>query len=217
MPAASGTEQASSSAEVGEAGTTSSSTTSIQRSVTASAVPAGASMAGTTTTSSTAAALPINQESITANSDIRPMFSHSTSVDQSLEPASASASAAAPKRKDEAFADLEQNLQNIMAGVSKPKTTTTPSTPTTSAAQTTFVQTGTTSASADPQMALQQQQQQQPQHHEVIPDAEQHGSRFQVSPITEERPANLAIDPKGKWQHLEIKICTFGIRFDMVF
>ena len=115
MPAASGTEQASSSAEVGEAGTTSSSTTSIQRSVTASAVPAGASMAGTTTTSSTAAALPINQESITANSDIRPMFSHSTSVDQSLEPASASASAAAPKRKDEAFADLEQNLQNTRA------------------------------------------------------------------------------------------------------
>ena len=43
-----------------------------------------------------------------------------------------------PKRKDEAFADLEQNLQNIMAGVTKPKTTTTPSTPTTSASQTTF-------------------------------------------------------------------------------
>ena len=37
---------------------------------------------------------------------------------------------------------------------------------------------------------------QQQQHHEVIPDGDQQ-SRFQVSPITEERPANLAFDQKG--------------------
>ena len=40
-------------------------------------------------------------------------------------------------------------------------------------------------------------------HHEVIPevhpDVQPHSqsSRFQVSPITEERPANLAIDQRG--------------------
>ena len=59
----------------------------------------------------------------------------------------------------------------------------------------------------DPQVLLQHQQQlplqqgqplqgQQQQHHEVIPDGDQQ-SRFQVSPITEERPANLAFDQKG--------------------
>ena len=102
------------------------------------------------------------------------------------------AAAVAPKRKDEAFADLEQNLQNIMAGVTKPKTTTTPSTPTTSAGQTSFIPT----ADSQYQQVLPQQQL-PPQHHEVIPEAEQQ-SRFQVSPITEERPANLAFDSKGK-------------------
>ena len=68
----------------------------------------------------------------------------------------------------------------------------------------------------DPQVLLQHQQQlplqqgqpmqgQQQQHHEVIPDGDQQ-SRFQVSPITEERPANLAFDQKG------MKIALFRLK-----
>merc|ERR1719369_1543406 len=108
-----------------------SSTTSIQRPT----VPAVPSSATSTTSGVSSVGTPLNQESITTNSDVRPIFTHSTSIDRSLGPAAA----VAPKRKDEAFADLEQNLQNIMAGVTKPKTTTTPSTPTTSAGQTSFI------------------------------------------------------------------------------
>lgn len=92
------------------------------------------------------------------------------------------------------FADLEQNLQNIMGVASKPKTTTTPSTPTTSAAQPTFIQAA---------MAEQAQAEQQ---------AVTMASRFQVSPITEERPGNLAIDSKGSqnWDFLtEIPLILF--------
>ena len=81
------------------------------------------------------------------------------------------------------FADLEQNLQNIM-GVNKARTTTNPSTPTTA---------GT--APAFPQSFPDQ---------EVIPEVPVGDcqppvitSRFQVSPITDERPANLAFEPKG--------------------
>lgn len=65
-----------------------------------------------------------------------------------------------------------------MGVVKQPKTTTTPSTPTTTSAQPSFVQ----AASVDPAASL---------------EATATSSRFQVSPITEERPANLAFDPKG--------------------
>ena len=70
MPA-SGSEQG---AEASEAGTTSATTS----------LPRPAPAASTTAQGS----VPVNpQESITANTDIRPVFAHSTSVDQSLESA----------------------------------------------------------------------------------------------------------------------------------
>ena len=84
-----------------------------------------------------------------------------------------------------------------MGVATKPKTTTTPSTPTTSGALPFLMQAVSLDAQqhevipefpGPPQIADQQLQQ---------PQAQVGTSRFQVSPITEERPANLAFDSKG--------------------
>ena len=77
---------------------------------------------------------------------------------------------------------------------SKPKNpTTTPSTPTTASGQPAFGQAEATAYSSAGTAG----------HHEAIPevhaDVQPHSqsSRFQVSPISEERPGNLAIDQRG--------------------
>lgn len=86
------------------------------------------------------------------------------------------------------FADLEQNLQNIM-GVNKSKTVTNPSTPTTGGSAPSFppeqevIYEG--GASIEQQPVVQQ------------PPVVVATSRFQVSPITEERPGNLVLDQQN--------------------
>ena len=64
----------------------------------------------------------------------------------------------------------------------KTKTTTTPSTPTTGSGQPTFA---TEQTEVIPEVLA------------MTSEVTAAASRFQVSPITEERPANLGFDPKG--------------------
>ena len=90
-----------------------------------------------------------------------------------------------------ALANLDQGLQNIM-GVNKARTCG-PTTPTTSGTFPTFPQvipdqevipevSGVLLAGIDPQSS-----------------ASTLSSRFQISPISDERPANLSFEPKGEF------------------
>ena len=129
-----------------------------------------------------------NQDSMTSQTSEAPRpslgFATQVSVDQGTpEPAG---SATAPKRKEDTIADLEQNLQSIMGTVgNKPKNpTTTPSTPTTAAGQPSFAQVAAAEASAVSASVM------IPAEANADPQQTSPSSRFQVSPITEERPAN---------------------------